>query len=139
MDGPDGKGFPEDGGATFLLVEDDDGSRGIGILFFRRWEEDRENFSQEIMDYMTSLDEGGFIDFGRLLKSDVTDPDELVKFRKVSNFSQAANNSLHDISISPPFYYMAVPLLNREYGQNICDMIKEAYDVDSLFFSYPMI
>ena len=139
MDAPDGAKTNDGRGATFLLVDDDDGKKGIGILFFRKWEEERENFTTEMIDYMTELDEGGFIDFGMVLRSDVTDPDELVLFRKVSNFSQAANNSLHDVSIHPPFYYMAVPLLNRDYGQYICDMIKEAYDIESLFFSYPTL
>jgi len=124
---------------SFLVIEDDDLTKGIGILFFRRWEEDREGFSQEVLAYFAQLDEGGFIDYGMILKSDVTDPDEISRLRKISNYGQAVNNSLFDIPIPPPYYYLAVPLSNREHGQQICDMIKEAYDIDSLFFTYPSI
>ena len=133
----DGTIFPTD--YSLVPIEDDDGNKGIGILFFRKWEEERENFPTEFLEYMTQLDEGEFIDYGRVVKSDISDPDEISLLKRISNYTQAVNNTLFEVPIKPPFYYLATPLMNREYGQYICDMVKETYDVDSLFFSFPIL
>jgi len=114
-----------------------DDSRGLGVLFFRKWEEDLENFTSEFFDYMVQLDDGGYIDYGEVMKGDVSDPDEIFMLRKISNYSQAVNNSLFEIWVPPPYYYMAVKVMNREQIQSICEMIKEYFGLESLFFSFP--
>jgi hypothetical protein len=123
---------------TIVIVDDDDGKRkNIGVLLFRKWDEEHEHFSNEFMDYMIQLDDEGYIDYGRMMKGDVDDIDDLYKLKKISNYSQAANNALSEVWIRPPFYYMALPVLSREYVQEICDMLKESFNMDSLFFAYP--
>jgi hypothetical protein len=119
-------------------LPDDDGKKGIGILFYFKWEEDREHFPPEFMDYLVELDDGGHIDYGRMVKSDISDMDEITLLKKVSNYSQAVNNSLFEIGVLPPFFYLAVPLLNRDYAQEISDMIQETYKLGSHFFSFPL-
>ncbi|MGA1848763.1 MAG: hypothetical protein ACMUHB_05415 [Thermoplasmatota archaeon] len=120
------------------LSEFIDGSKGLGVLFFRKWEEDLGNFTAEFMDYMVQLDDGDFIDYGEVMKGDVDDPDDMFMLKKVSNYSQAVNNSLLEVWVLPPFYYMAVKVKNREQIQSICDMIKDYFGLESLFFSYPL-
>jgi hypothetical protein len=123
---------------TIVMIEDDDDTKkNIGVLLFRKWDEEHEHFSNEFMDYMIQLDEQGYVDYGRMMKDVVDDLDDLYKLKKVSNFSQAANNSLFEIWIRPPYYYIALPVLSRDYVQEICDMLKETFDLDSIFFTYP--
>jgi DnaJ-domain-containing protein 1 len=119
------------------LVIEKDGSENLGVIFFRKWEEELENFSQEFLDYIIQLDDGGYIDFGQVIMGDISDMDELVRMRKISNYSQAVNNSLFDVWVLPPFYYMAIPVLSREYIQEISSMLKESFGMESIFFSYP--
>ncbi len=115
----------------------DDSRQGLGVVFYRKWGEEQEGFSPEFLDYITQLDEGGHLDYGRVLESDISDMEELSLLRKVSNYSQAVNNALFDIPVQPPFYYMAVPILNRPFAQEICDIVKSSFSVDSLFFTFP--
>ncbi|MGA1873960.1 MAG: DnaJ domain-containing protein [Thermoplasmatota archaeon] len=125
---------------TIAVIDDDDAKTGnIGVLFFRKWGEGSEHFSQEFLDYIVSLDDGGYLDYGEVLKGDLTDMDEISRLKKVSNFSQAANNALFEIWIRPPLYYMAVPVLSRDYVQEICDMLKDSFNVESIFFTYPRV
>jgi hypothetical protein len=131
---PDGSSEDE---GTFDLLPDDDGKKGIGILFFFKWDEGRESFSPDFMEYLMQLDEGLHIDYGMVVKGDISDMDELTLLKKVSNYSQAVNNALFEVSVLPPFYFLAVPLLNRQYAQEICDMIKDSFDLRSIFFTYP--
>jgi curved DNA-binding protein CbpA len=126
-------------GQTIVIIDDDDEKKkDIGVVLFRKWDEEHEHFSSEFMDYMVQLDEQGYIDYGRMMKGDVDDPDDLYKLKKISNYSQAVNNSLSEIWVRPPFYYIAVPVLSREYVQEICDMLKDAFNLESIFFTYPM-
>jgi hypothetical protein len=123
---------------AIVIIEDQDRKmKNIGVLLFRKWDEEHEHFSSEFMDYMIQLDDEGYIDYGRMMKGDVDDIDDLYKLKKISNYSQAANNALTEVWIRPPFYYMALPVLSREYVQEICDMLKESFNLDSLFFTYP--
>lgn len=124
-----------EGGAD--VPDADDGKQGLGVLFYRKWDEEREGFGPEFLDYITQLDEGGHLDYGRVLESDISDMEELSMLKKVSNYSQAVNNALFDIPVQPPFYYMAVPLLNRPYAQEICDIVKGSFSIESLFFTFP--
>jgi hypothetical protein len=134
QDDPEGSTEEE---RTFDLLPEDQGGKGIGILFYFQWAEDMESFPPEFMDYLMQLDEGSHIDYGMVLKGDISDMDELTLMRKVSNYNQAVNNTLFDLGVVPPFYYLAVPLLNRDYAQDISDMIKESFKLQSMFFSYP--
>lgn len=130
------EGSTEDEG-SFDPLPDEDGRNGIGILFFFKWEEERESFTPEFMEYLIQLDEGSHIDYGMVVKGDISDMDELTQLKKVSNYSQAVNNALFEVSVLPPFYFLAVPLLNRQYAQEICDMIKDSFDLGSIFFTFP--
>jgi hypothetical protein len=134
QDGPEGSTDDEKG---FDLLPEEQGGKGIGILFYFKWQEDRERFPPEFMDYLMQLDEGSHIDYGMVVKGDISDMDELTLMKKVSNYTQAVNNTLFDLGVVPPFYYLAVPLLNRDYAQDISDMIKDSFKLQSTFFSYP--
>ncbi|MGA1822684.1 MAG: hypothetical protein ACMUIG_09160 [Thermoplasmatota archaeon] len=120
------------------LAEEDDTGMGFGILFFRQWHEDSEKFSMEFLDYLIELDDGGYVDYGEMMKGDLSDMDEIIMMKKVSNFPQAVNNTLFDVWIRPPFYYLAVSVPEREHVQNICGMIKEYFGIDSIYFRYPL-
>jgi curved DNA-binding protein CbpA len=133
----DTEGSPEASEVVESLIEEKNGFDNLGVLFFKKWEEDLENFSEEFLDYIIQLDDGRYIDFGRVIRGDISDMDELVQMRKISNYSQAVNNSLFDVWVLPPFYYMAVPVLSREYIQEISSMLKESFGMDTIFFSYP--
>jgi DnaJ-like protein len=123
---------------TIVIIDDDDEKKkNVGVLLFRQWDEDHEHFSAEFMDYIIQLDEQGYVDYGRMLKDEVDDPEDIFKLKKVSNYSQAVNNSLFEIWVRPPYHYMALPVLSREYVQEICDMLKDSFDLDSIFFTYP--
>ncbi len=123
---------------TIVIIDDDDKwKKNIGVLLFRKWDEEYEHFSSEFLDYMVQLDDEGYVDYGLVMKGDVSDMDELYKPKRISNFPQAVNNSLFEIWIKPPFYYMALPVLSREYVQEICDMLKDSFNLDSIFFTYP--
>ncbi|MBN1389940.1 MAG: DnaJ domain-containing protein [Candidatus Thermoplasmatota archaeon] len=113
------------------------GRESIGVLFFRKWEEGSEGFGKDFLDYIIQLDDQGYLDYGQVLKADLNDLDEISRLKKISNFSQAVNNTLFDVWVRPPFYYMAVPVLSREYVQQICDMLKNSFNVESIFFTYP--
>lgn len=119
-------------------ADEDDTGMGFGLLFFRQWHEDREKFSMEFLDYLIELDDGGYLDYGEMMKGDLSDMDEIVMMKRVSNFPQAVNNSLFDIWVPPPFYYIAVSVPEREHLQNICDMIKEYFGIDSIYFRFPI-
>lgn len=121
------------------FIDDDEKTNGLGVLFFRKWHEDLEGFGLELMDYFIDLDDQGYIDYGMVMKGDVDDMDDITKMRKVSNFPMAVNNSLFDIWVKPPFYYLAVPILKRDNVQEICDNLKESFSLESIFFRYPLI
>ncbi len=121
------------------FVESEDPNSGVGVLFFRKWREDLEDFGEELMDYIIELDEQGFIDYGQMMKGDVDDIEDVTKLRKISNFPMAVNNSLLEVWQRPPFYYLAVPIVNKDHVQEICDILKESFGLDSVFFSYPKI
>ena len=126
----------EENGAGVL--GQDDSKSNLGVIFYRKWDEDHEGFNSEFLDYITQLDEGGHLDYGRVLESDISVMEELSLLKKVSNYSQAVNNALFDIPVHPPFYYMAVPLTNRPYAQEICDIVKASFGIESLFFTFPI-
>lgn len=121
------------------FVESEDPNSGVGVLFFRKWQEDLEDFGEDLMDYIIQLDEQGFIDYGQVMKGDVDDIEDVTKLRKISNFPMAVNNSLLEVWQRPPFYYLAVPIVNKDHVQEICDILKESFGLDSVFFSYPKI
>jgi curved DNA-binding protein CbpA len=121
------------------FVESVDGNSGLGVLFFRKWKEDLEEFGEDLMDYIIQLDEQGFIDYGEVMRGDVDDIEDVTKLRKISNFPMAVNNSLLEVWQRPPFYYLAVPINKKEHVQEICDILKETFGLESIFFSYPRI
>jgi len=116
-----------------------DPGESLGILLFRRWSEEDQGFSEPFMDYMVSLDEQGYVDFGMVLKGNVDDMDDLIRLRKVSNFTQAVNNSLSDIAVVPPFFYLAVPVKARKFAQDILDVLVSTFGVEGSFFTFPRI
>ena len=130
---------PNEDGGEVDIVDDDGSGKAIGILFFKKWSEDQPNFTEECLDYLMEMDSEKMIDYGRVLRSDVSDMDELTLLRKISNFSQAVNNALFDTGVRPPFYYLAVPLRKGAPGQEICDRMKLSFNLDSIFFTYPPI
>ncbi|MFW3146420.1 MAG: J domain-containing protein [Thermoplasmatota archaeon] len=127
----------EGGEEIIVMTRQKKGEDNLGVLFFRKWEEEHENFEQKLMDYIMQLDEGEYIDYGEVLRGDVVDMDELFLLKKVSNYSQAANNALQDVWIRPPFYYMALPVKSREHIQEICDILRDSFELESIFFDYP--
>jgi hypothetical protein len=138
--------FPEDGKVEVdesvklsYFIDDDEKTNGLGVLFFRKWHEDLEGFSSELMDYFIDLDDQEYIDYGMVMKGDIDDMDDITKMRKISNFPMAVNNSLFDVWDRPPFYYLAVPIMNRDNVQEICDNLKDSFGLESIFFRYPLI
>ncbi len=121
------------------FVDDGDKNSGLGVLFFRKWEENLENFGEDLIDYIIQLDDQGFIDYGQVMRGDISDMDEVSKMKKISNYPMAVNNSLLEVWTLPPFYYLAVPILKKEHVQEICDILKETFGLESIFFSYPKI
>ncbi len=109
----------------------------LGVLYFKKWDEDHEHFTEDFIDYIIALDDNGFVDYGEVLKGDLTDIDEIFKLKRISNYSQAVNNTLFEVWVLPPFYYMAVPITNKNHLQEICDMLKESFGVESIIFDYP--
>ncbi|OYT45506.1 hypothetical protein B6U90_03080 [Thermoplasmatales archaeon ex4484_6] len=128
-----------EGRGNVAYFTDDDEENGLGVLLFGKWEENRENFTKEFFDHVIQLDDAGYIDYGEVLKGDVSDMDEISRLKKVSNFSQSANNTLLDVWVLPPFYYMAVPVLDREHIQEICEIWKDYFDLETIFFTYPRL
>ena len=120
-----------------FITDEDDSSNGLGVLYFKKWDEEHEHFTDDFIDYIIQLDDSGYVNYGEVLMGDLTDMDEIFKLKRVSNFSQAINNKLFEVWVLPPFYYMAVPIKNKEHLQDICDMLKESFDVESIFFDYP--
>ncbi len=121
------------------FVDGSDKNSGLGVLFFRKWQEDLENFGEDLIDYIIQLDDQGFIDYGQVMRGDISDMDEVSKMKKISNYPMAVNNSLLEVWTLPPFYYLAVPILNKDHVQEICDILKETFGLESIFFSYPKI
>ena len=119
------------------ILDDEGGKKGIGILFFKKWKEDDEGFSEKLLDYIVSLDDQGYIDYGMVLKGDISDMDEISMLRKISNYSQAVNNTLFEVDVLPPFYYLAVPVRSRKYAQEVCDIMRTSFNLGSIFFSFP--
>ncbi|MDG6224352.1 MAG: hypothetical protein QCI82_02440 [Candidatus Thermoplasmatota archaeon] len=126
-------------GTRVVMTVTDGSKEGVGVLFYRKWSEEKETFPEEFIDYLAQLSDDGHLDFNRMFRSDISDMEEVCRFRKVSSFSQALNNALFDIDVLPPFYYMGLPVLSGDYAQQICDMIEETYGVKSLFFSFPLM
>jgi len=118
---------------------EENGFNGLGVLFFKKWDEDHEHFSDDFIDYIIQLDESGFVNYGEVLIGDLSDINEIFKLKRISNYSQAVNNTLFEVWALPPFYYMAVPIINRDHLQDICDILKESFGVDSILFDYPKI
>lgn len=121
------------------FVEEVDGVNGVGVLFFRKWDEGHEGFETRLMDYFIDLDDQGFIDYGMVMKGDIDDMEDISKMKRISNFPMAVNNTLFDVWERPPFYYLAVPIMQRENAQELCDILKDSFGLDSIFFQYPLI
>ena len=133
------EGIRESDESLVDVVGDEGGKRSIGILFFKKWEEEQPDFTEEFLDQLMQMDDEQRIDYGQVLKGGISDMDELSLLKKISNFSQAVNNSLFDVDVLPPFYYLAVPVRKGASAQDITEELEASFHLDSIFFSYPPI